>query len=83
MDTYNMLLEILPKEYIYIDEPMSKHTTFKIGGLADYFVTPTKSEQIKKIIVISKQNNIPLTVIGNGSNVLVKDSGIRGITKNL
>ena len=80
MDTYNKLLEILPKEYIYTDEPMSKHTTFKIGGLADFFVTPTESEQIKKIIIFSKQNNIPLTIIGNGSNILVKDSGIRGIT---
>ena len=83
MDTYNMLLEILPKEYIYIDEPMSKHTTFKIGGLADYFVTPTKSEQIKKIIVISKQNNIPLTVIGNGSNVLVVYYSAQGHTESV
>lgn len=65
---------------IYINEPMSKHTSFKIGGKADIFVKANSVEDIKYILKYAKQNNIPLTVIGNGSNLLVRDKGIRGIT---
>ena len=74
------MLEInIPKENIYLNEPMSKHTTFRIGGNADIFVTANTLEQINYILEMVKENNIPLTIIGNGSNVLVKDNGIRGI----
>jgi len=74
------MLEInIPKENISINEPMSKHTTFKIGGNADIFVQANNLAEIKYILDISKNNSIPLTIIGNGSNVLVKDNGIRGI----
>lgn len=72
------LLEIVAKDNIRIDEPMSKHTTFKIGGNADFFLRPTSEEELKHIMKVAKNNNIPITVIGNGSNVLVKDEGIRG-----
>ena len=74
------LLEVVAKEKILIDEPMSKHTTFKIGGNADFFVMPTEKEEVEKIVKFCRMNNIKLTVIGNGSNTLVKDGGIRGIT---
>ena len=74
------MLEInIPKENIYLNEPMSKHTTFRIGGNADIFVTADTLKQINYILEMVKENNIPLTIIGNGSNVLVKDNGIRGI----
>ena len=62
-----------------IDEPMRKHTNFKIGGNADVFVIAKNIEEIKCVIKFSKENNILLTILGNGSNVLVSDKGIRGI----
>ena len=64
---------------VKIDEPMRKHTNFKIGGNADVFVIAKNIEEIKCVIKFSKENNILLTILGNGSNVLVSDKGIRGI----
>ncbi|MBR2587595.1 MAG: UDP-N-acetylmuramate dehydrogenase [Bacilli bacterium] len=58
---------------------MKKHTSFKIGGNADIFIKAKNVEEIKFILEISKEHDIPLTIIGNGSNVLVKDNGIQGI----
>ena len=82
-----MNLEQLITEYTHIDkskvkfdEPMSKHTSFKIGGLAQCFVKVDNIEELKEILSIVRQNNINLTVIGNGSNLLVLDGGIKGIT---
>ena len=62
------------------DEPMSKHTSFKIGGIADLYIKVKDIEDIRKILEYSNKNNVKLTVIGNGSNLLVCDNGIRGIT---
>ena len=78
-EIYNQMLKFLSEEQIYLNKPMSKHTSFKIGGPADIFVKPRNIDELKNIIEIAKQNNIPITVIGNGSNLLVKDGGIRGI----
>ena len=61
------------------NELMSKHTSFKIGGMADIFVNVKKEDDVKKVLEYSDENQIPLIVIGNGSNLLVKDGGIRGI----
>ncbi len=69
----------LAKEDIYIDEPMSKHTTFRIGGNADIFVKVRNVEQVKRIVQLSRKENLPIKILGNGSNVLVRDKGIRGI----
>lgn len=65
---------------VLLDEPMSKHTSFKIGGNADIFVKATTIEDVKYVLNFVNTNSIPLTLIGNGSNLLVKDGGIRGIT---
>jgi len=62
---------------VLIDESMSKHTSFKIGGNADILVKPTSMIQIKQIIDFCKKKNIKYIVIGNGTNLLVKDGGIR------
>ncbi len=70
---YNEMLEKLNKDQIYLNEPMSKHTSFKIGGPADIFVKPKNIDELKFIIEIARQNNIPITIVGNGSNILVKD----------
>lgn len=76
---YYDLLKVFPKERIFINEPMSKHTSFRIGGNADYFIKANSIEEIQATLEISKTSNTPLTIIGNGSNLLVRDKGIRGI----
>ena len=73
----------LNKENLYYDEPMAKHTSFKIGGPADVFIKVDNIEELKETLDLSKQNQILLTIIGNGSNLLVTDKGIRGITAKL
>lgn len=76
---YELLTNEIKQGIVKIDEPMRKHTNFKIGGNADVFVIAKNIEEIKCIIKFSKENNILLTILGNGSNVLVSDKGIRGI----
>ena len=70
----------IPKEQIWINEPMKKHTTIQIGGLAEYFIKIKTVKQLKSILCYATENKIPITVIGNGSNILVSDEGIEGIT---
>ena len=82
-EIYEVLSVNLVSSKIYINEPMYKHTTFKIGGPADIFVVINTLEDLKYVVDFSKNNNIPIKVIGNGSNLLVKDSGIRGIALKL
>lgn len=74
-----ILTKEIPENQIFVDEPMSKHTSFKIGGNADIFVKVKNMKELKYLIKIAKKEEIHLTIIGNGSNVLVKDKGIRGI----
>lgn len=76
---YELVSKKIPKENILVDELMNKHTSFKIGGKADIFIRVKNTEEIKYILDICNKNNIPLTILGNGSNVLIKDNGIRGI----
>ena len=68
---------------IYTNEPMSKHTSFKIGGCADILCIPPNCNSLICILKYAKDNNIPVTIIGNGSNLLVSDKGIRGIVIKL
>lgn len=78
-ELYNKLLTKIPKDNIRLNEDMSKHTSIKIGGPADIFIKIKTIEELKYILEVAKEKNIPITVIGNGSNLLVKDKGIRGI----
>ena len=64
---------------VKFDEPMRLHTTFKIGGPADAFVEVQNAEEIISLIKYCKQNSIPYMIMGNGSNMLVSDKGIRGV----
>lgn len=73
------LKELVSEEYIKTDEPMSKHTSFKTGGLADFYIIAKSEEEIKNIVNYASTNNISLYIVGNGSNLLVSDEGIRGI----
>ena len=73
------LEKYISKDDIFIDEPMSKHTSIKIGGPADVYAKLKSIENISKILKIVKEKNIPITILGNGTNILVKDNGIRGL----
>ena len=68
---------------VRLDEPMSAHTSFHIGGPADALVIPADTVDIRKILRIAQEEQIPLAVVGNGSNLLVRDKGIRGIVLKL
>ena len=75
-----LLKEKIDSKDILENEPMSKHTTFKVGGNADLLVKVHNIDQIKFVLEIAKDNNMPIFILGNGSNLLVRDKGIRGIT---
>lgn len=76
----SLLKEKIDTKDLLINEPMSKHTTFKVGGNADLLIKVKSVEEIKFVLKIAKENNIPIFILGNGSNLLVRDKGIRGIT---
>ncbi len=72
------LEQILTKDRIRQNEPMKNHTTFRVGGPADIFLTPS-AEELPAVLSICREEQMPVTVIGNGSNLLVGDQGIRGV----
>lgn len=72
-------IEILGNNRVLFDEPMSQHITFRIGGPADVFVMPENYEQIREVLRLCKEEKLPFFVLGNGSNLLVSDSGYRGV----
>lgn len=76
---YDKLNNVIAKDSILIDEPMSRHTTFRVGGPADFFVTPKAKEEVRDVIRICKEVGMPYYIIGNGSNLLVSDAGYRGV----
>ena len=71
---------VIPKSRILFNEPMKKYTSFKIGGPAECLIKIESKEELKEILKLTNENNIPVNIIGNGSNVLVLDEGIPGIT---
>ena len=70
--------DVIGKDRVLVEEPMKKHTTFRLGGAADYFLSPEKAEQVAKLIHICREENISYFILGNGSNLLVSDRGYRG-----
>jgi len=82
-EIYKKLKEKIRETQILLDEPMSKHTSFKVGGPADIFVKVKTLEELIYVLKTAKQENVQINIIGNGSNVLVKDNGIRGIVVKL
>ncbi len=77
-DFSNKLKKFLQEDQFISDAPMSEHTTFKIGGAADVLIFPSSIENVVNILKLINEMQIPLTILGNGSNVLVRDKGIRG-----
>lgn len=76
---YNKLIEIMDKDRVLCDEPMKKHTTFRVGGNADYFVMPKTVQEVKEVVMLCKEYKKDYYVIGNGSNLLVSDAGYHGV----
>ena len=79
MDLYKELCSITGEKNVLKNEPMSGHTTFRIGGAADYFVMPSDAGEIRRIVSLCRTDGVPYYVIGNGSNLLVGDKGYRGV----
>lgn len=76
---WKQMCGIVGSENLSAGEPMKKHTTFRIGGLADYYVTPHSQEEIVRLIAACREKDIPYYILGNGSNLLVSDKGYRGV----
>ncbi|MCF6095990.1 UDP-N-acetylmuramate dehydrogenase [Thermovorax subterraneus] len=76
---YNDLCKLITSDKVKIDEPMKYHTSFRIGGPADVMVLPQNVDEIKKVVNYCGPRNIPIFVMGNGTNLLVRDKGIRGV----
>ena len=73
------LENIISKDLIKTNEPMKNHTSFKIGGPAEIYIKITSIEELQNVLAFAKKENIKITILGNGSNVLVSDKGIKGI----
>ena len=78
-DLYNQLCEIVGSDNVHVDEEMKKHTTFRIGGPADFYVLPHSKDEIGRVVQVCKNAEEPFYVLGNGSNLLVGDNGYRGV----
>ena len=72
------LRKIVNEGELWVNEPMSAHTTFRIGGPADFLVTPGTAGQLKEILALCREENQPFFILGNGSNLLVGDRGYSG-----
>ena len=79
LNFYNRMMDIIDEKRIYTDEPMKKHTTFRVGGNADFFVIPKTVEEVKQMIMLCVEQDMPYYILGNGSNLLVGDKGYRGV----
>ena len=78
-DFYHVLQTVVPRERLLVQEPLSRHTTFRIGGPADVLVQPACTAEVAAVLEIVRTAGVALSVLGNGSNILVRDQGIRGV----
>lgn len=77
------LKQIIPEEIIKVDEPLKRYTYTETGGNADFYISPKNYEEVQKVVQFAYENNIPVTYLGNGSNIIIRDGGIRGIVLSL
>ena len=82
-DILNDLKSIIPDNIIKVDEPLKRYTYTETGGEADFYLSPTKNEEVQAIVAYAYNNNIPVTYLGNGSNIIIREGGIRGIVLSL
>lgn len=78
-EIYRQFCEIAGEGCVLVDEPMRRHTTFRIGGPADYLIRPETEEVLRKILALCAEEKLPYFILGNGSNLLVSDQGYRGV----
>lgn len=79
----DQLKKSIQSEHIKINEPLKKYTYTKTGGNADIYIMPTSYTEVQAALNIARQNDIPVTFLGNGSNIIIRDGGIRGIVISL
>ena len=79
----NKFCACLGSDNVYRNEPMKRHTTFRIGGPADYYLCPHSAKEIQKVVEICREEKLPYFILGNGSNLLVSDNGYRGVVIRL
>ncbi len=77
-DRYRSLFDQV-EAVVMFDEPMARHTTWRVGGPADIFAVPTNALQVQQLMAVARDSAIPWIAIGRGSNILVQDGGIRGL----
>jgi len=82
-EIYQKLVKICCDETVFKDESMSSHTLTKFGGKADLFVLPKTYEQVAEIVQLKNSENFPFMLLGNGSNLIVRDGGIRGLVMHM
>lgn len=80
---YEELVKLLGKANVEIDKPLKQHTYTRLGGHADYFVTPETHEQVQAVVKFAASQSVSFMLLGNGSNLIIKDGGIRGIVMYL
>ncbi|WP_064093094.1 UDP-N-acetylmuramate dehydrogenase [Rossellomorea aquimaris] len=80
---FEQLSNVMHSDNIKRDELLREHLYTKLGGRADFFLTPTTYEEVQSIVKLSNEVDVPFTLLGNGSNLIVKDGGIRGIVLHL
>ncbi|ARB78376.1 MULTISPECIES: UDP-N-acetylmuramate dehydrogenase [Staphylococcus] len=82
-DILTDLKKLVPRDIIKINEPLKHYTYTKTGGNADFYLSPTKNEEVQAIVRYARQHDIPVTYLGNGSNIIIREGGIRGIVISL
>lgn len=80
---YKGLASITSEQNIQVNQPLKERTYTHLGGTADFFVTPETYKEVQNIVIYTKEIGIPFTLLGNGSNLIIKDGGIRGVVLNL
>ena len=69
----------VPNAVMRADEPLSKHTTLRVGGCADVYVEPSSEDELRAVLELCRHEDVPWLLIGRGSNLLVRDGGVRGV----
>lgn len=80
---YKKLIKIVSEKNVMVNKPLKSYTYTRLGGQADFFVTPETYLHVQEIVKLANEEEVPFTLLGNGSNLIIKDGGIRGIVMNL
>src|SRR5690625_3814307 len=80
---YKKLIKIASEENVMVNKPLKSYTYTRLGGQADFFVTPETYQDVQEIVKLANEEEVPFTLLGNGSNLIIKVGGISGIVMNL